>query len=154
MLNGNRFTLGASIFVGLPLCLMLAAGCSKPDDTGGPSGPNSGGKLGGPDGPGGSGGKMGGTGGNMGGSPGGGKMGGGPIAESASGAEIYTAKCGCHGPGGAGGKAPTLTGTSSRSDSDLFKIVHDGKEKMPSFSSQLSDAQIKKVVTQIKSFKP
>ena len=78
---------------------------------------------------------------------------GGPVAENASGAEIYQAKCGCHGPGGAGGRAPVLTGVSGRSDAELYKIVHDGKEKMPAFGSQLSEAQIKKVVTYIKSFK-
>ena len=79
---------------------------------------------------------------------GGGK--GGPVAENATGAEIYQAKCNCHGPEGKGGRAPVLTAVSSRSDSDLTTIIHDGKGKMPAFGTQLSDAQITKVVAYIK----
>ncbi len=89
----------------------------------------------------------------MGGGPGGGGR-GGPVAESASGAEILQAKCGCHGPGGAGGKAPNLTGLSSRSEDDLYKVIHDGKGKMPAFGSQLSGARIKKVAAHLKTLKP
>ena len=59
---------------------------------------------------------------------------------------IMQAKCGCHGPGGSGGRAPSLTGLADRSDADLTKIIHDGKGKMPAFGGQLSDAQIKTVV--------
>jgi len=81
--------------------------------------------------------------------------GGAPLADNASGAEIYQAKCGCHGAEGAGGRAPMLTNLASDSDDSLFKIVHDGKDKkMPSFAGQLKDDQIKKVVAYIKQLKP
>lgn len=91
--------------------------------------------------------------GGMRGGPGGpGGMRGGPVAESASGAEIYQAKCNCHGPEGKGGRAPQLAGTTQSTD-DLYKIVHDGKQKMPAFGSQLSEAQIKKVVDYLKTLK-
>jgi mono/diheme cytochrome c family protein len=78
---------------------------------------------------------------------------GGPVSATATGAEIYQQKCqGCHGSGGAGGRAPVLTASSGKSDDALFKIIHDGKDKMPAFASQLTDDQIKKVVTEIKGF--
>ncbi len=83
----------------------------------------------------------------------GGQRGGGPVAENASGAEIYKAKCGCHGEDGKGKRAPALTGVSGDADSKLTTVIHDGKDKMPAFGSQLSDAQIKKVVAFIKGFK-
>ena len=72
---------------------------------------------------------------------------------NATGAEIYKAKCGCHGPDGKGGRAPVLTGVSGDADSKLIATIHDGKDKMPSFAAQLTDAQIKKVVAYIKGFK-
>lgn len=130
--------LGAGIFVAMPVCMLLIAGCSKTDNTPPPaysppsrdlSGPNG---NGGPGGPGGR---------------------GGPIAANASGKEIYQAKCGCHGADGAGKKAPALTGVSGDADSKLIATIHDGKGKMPAFGSQLSDDQIKKVVAYIKTFK-
>lgn len=140
--RGHRLWI-AGMAVILPVGLFVAAGCSKPEESAPPPGPPAGAPGGGPGGAGGFPDKM-----------GGGKMGGGPLAENATGAEIYQAKCNCHGPGGKTGRAPNLTGTSSRSDDELFKIVHGGKGKMPSFSSQLSDDQIKKVVAEIKGFKP
>jgi hypothetical protein len=147
MRTGYRRLLGAGIFAALPLCLLLAAGCSKPEETSG--GSNTGPAQGPPGGPGGPGG---GPGGRMrGGGPGGP---GGPVAENATGAEIYQAKCNCHGPGGKGGRAPVLTGVSSRADSELFKIIHDGRQKMPAFGTQLSEAQINKVVAYLKELKP
>jgi mono/diheme cytochrome c family protein len=91
-----------------------------------------------------------GPGGMMGGP--GGRMGGAPIAENATGEDIYQAKCGCHGPGGKGGKAPILTGGAGKSEEELAKIIHDGKGKMPAFGSQLSDDQIKKVAATVKGF--
>ncbi len=78
---------------------------------------------------------------------------GGPVAENATGVEIYQAKCNCHGPEGKGGRAPVLTSVASRSDEDLTKIIHDGHDKMPAFSTQLSDAQITKVVAYLKQLK-
>ena len=148
MISKHRFPLAAGLGLALPLCLLSAAGCNKADDTAGgpPGGGTPGGRMGGSGGPNGPGGMRGGPGG-----PGGR---GGTVAENASGPEIYQAKCGCHGPGGAGDKAPVLTGASSRGDGELFKIVHDGKEKMPAFNSQLKDEQIKKVVAYLKTLKP
>jgi len=144
MTKGSRFNLYAGLSVALPLCALLATGCQNPSSppAAPPGGPTSGGPMGGP----------GGSGGGPGGAGGRGR--GGPVAENASGAEIFQAKCGCHGPGGAGGRAPNLTGVSSRSDDELFKIVHDGKGKMPAFGSQLKDDQIKKVVAYLKTLKP
>lgn len=154
MTRGSRFNLYVGLSMALPLCALIATGCSKPEDaSGGPPAGPPGAPMGGP---GGSMGGPGGPGGMRGGGPGGpgGGGGGGPVAENASGAEIFQAKCGCHGPGGAGGKAPNLTKVGSRSNDDLYKIIHDGKEKMPAFGSQLKEAQIKKVVAYLKQLKP
>jgi mono/diheme cytochrome c family protein len=131
----------------LSLALIVAAGCNKGGEGGAPPpGGASGGAMasGGPGGP-----------GRMMGGPGGpgGRMGGGPVAATATGAEIYQAKCRCHGPDGKGGRAPVLTGGAGKSDDELFKIIHDGKGKMPAFASQLSDDQIKKVAAEVKGFK-
>ena len=80
-------------------------------------------------------------------------MGGGaPVAADATGDQIYQAKCGCHGPNGAGGNAPTLAGIHDSAD-EVQKTVHDGKGRMPAFGSQLSDDQIKKVVAYVKGLK-
>jgi len=135
--------LGAGIFVAMPLCMLLIAGCSKTDNTPPPAYSPPSRDLSGPNG-------TGGPGGGPGRGPGGG---GGPVAANASGKEIYQAKCGCHGPEGAGKRAPALTGVSGDEDSKLTAIIHDGKGKMPAFGSQLSDDQIKKVVAHIKTFK-
>lgn len=123
----------------LSLSLMFAAGCNKDANSSGPA------PSGGPPTSAGSGGSGGGP-----GAPGG----GGAVDASATGAEIMQKKCGCHGPGGKGGKAPVLAGTS-KSEDELTKIIHDGKGKgkMPAFASQLTDDQIKKVVAEIKSLK-
>ena len=132
------------IALAMPLCIALAAGCGKPEDTAGtpgatvaPGGPPPGAPPGG--GPG------------MGRGPGGG---GGPIAANASGKDIYQAKCaGCHGAEGKGARGPSLASASGDSDDAITKIIHDGKEKMPAFASQLSDEQIKKLVATVKTFK-
>lgn len=114
--------------------LLLGAGCNKNSDSSetppanAPGGPPGGAMRGGP-------------------------RGGGPIAADASGSEIFAKKCGCHGPDGKSGRAPALTGGAGKSDDELFKIIHDGKDKMPAFASQLTDDQIKKVVAEIKSLK-
>lgn len=78
---------------------------------------------------------------------------GGPVAANATGDEIYQQKCGCHGPGGKGGRAPVLTGGGGKSEDELVKIIHDGKGKMPAFGAQLTDDQIKKVAATVKGFK-
>ncbi len=154
MTRESRFNLHAGLGVALSLTALLAAGCSKPENgaPGSAGGPSSGGPMGGSGGPMGGPGRMGGGPGGPGGPGGGGK--GGPVAENASGAEILQAKCGCHGAGGAGGRAPNLTELHDRSVDDLSKIIHDGKEKMPAFASQLSDAQIKTVAAYVKALKP
>jgi hypothetical protein len=140
----NMTTLRRSIFAAgyaasLPLCLFLATGCNKQDPAPSTSAgvPTSAGMSKPP--------------GGMPGGPGGG--GGQPLAATATGTEIYQAKCGCHGTGGKGGGAPALTASASKTDDALIKIIHDGKGKMPAFASQLSDEQIKKVVATLKEFK-
>lgn len=151
MSNLNR---AGIIAVGAALAILTAAGCSKkeepppvPSDTGkmmGGGGPMMGGR------PGIGGGPMMGGGPGMGGRRRGG--GGGPVAADATGDQIYQQKCGCHGPNGAGGNAPKLAGIHDSED-ELTKTVHDGKGRMPAFGSQLTDDQIKKVVTYIKGIK-
>lgn len=132
------------------LCLVVATGCGQkteqeasPKDGIPPSAmgrpPGMEGRMGG--GPGGQGGMRGG--------PGGGQ----PIAANASGAEIYQAKCGCHGDQGKGKGAPALTASASKPDDMLTGIIKNGKGKMPAFASQLSDEQIQKIVAEIKQFK-
>jgi cytochrome c5 len=139
MLNRRHSLLSAALFIVMPISTLLIAGCApKQEVAPAPSGPQAGGPMGGPGG-----GRRGGGGGG----------GGGPVAENASGSEIYQAKCNCHGADGKGKRAPALTGASSKSDDKLTSIIHDGKGKMPAFGSQLSDAQIKKVVAYIKEFK-
>jgi mono/diheme cytochrome c family protein len=132
MKNRRHSLAGAGLFIAMPLCMLLIAGCSKPETP--PEGPPPGAPMGGPGG-------------------GGQNPRGGPVAANASGAEIYKAKCGCHGPGGKGGRAPVLTGVGGDPDSKLTTTVHDGHNKMPAFATQLTDAQITKVVAYIKGFK-
>ena len=147
---GTKAHLAVGITLVTTLGLFLVAGCNKQADNIPP--PGSAMQGGGPGGPGGMPGGMmgGGPGGRgmMGGGPGGG---GGPVAENATGAEIYQQKCQfCHGQGGKGGRGPALASAAAKSDDDLYKIIHDGRQKMPAFGTQLSEAQIKKVVTAVK----
>lgn len=131
MQTGRKALLSAGLFIVMPLGMLAFVGCNKQEEAPPPpQGPTPGMSRGG-------------------GAP----RGSGPVAADASGEEIYQAKCGCHGPGGKGGRAPVLTGVSSESDSKLTTTIHDGKGKMPAFGSQLSEAQIKKVVATIKGFK-
>ncbi len=145
MTRGTRSIIAGGGVTVLSLCLLLSAGCNKAPETSDTPPTSAGGPGGSP--------------GGMGRGPGGpgrggrGPGGGGPIAANASGEEIYQKKCGCHGPEGKGGKAPVLTGGAGKSEDELFKIIHDGKDKMPSFSAQLSDDQIKKVAAAVKQFK-
>ena len=81
------------------------------------------------------------------------------MAESA--ADLYKAKCVmCHGATGLGdapaGKA--LKAASFKdpaivkaSDADLVAAVKNGKGKMPPYNGKLTDAQIKSVITYIRS---
>ncbi len=74
-----------------------------------------------------------------------------------SGADTYKAKCQmCH---GADGLAATPTGKMlkveplnspeliKKSDADLIAVTKAGKGKMPGYASKLSDAEIKEVIT-------
>jgi mono/diheme cytochrome c family protein len=79
-----------------------------------------------------------------------------PGASSApiSGAQIFSTYCaGCHGVSRQGGIGPALTAAalSSRSSAQLVTTITSGKGNMPSFSSQLSSAQISAVADYIKS---
>lgn len=80
-----------------------------------------------------------------------------------TGASLFKAKCAmCHGPDGKGdtamGKKLGLKDLGSAevqkmSDSDLEKIVTDGKDKMPSYKGKLTDAQIDSLVKYIRTLK-
>ena len=127
-----RSMTAATLMVPFSLCVLFSTGCSKSEEPTAPS-ETSGSRAG-----------------NL-----GGRNSGGPpraLAAGASGTEIMQAKCGCHGPGGKGGKAPVLVGNAGSED-NLYKIIHDGKGKMPAFSTQLSEAQIKTVVTTVRQLK-
>ncbi len=72
------------------------------------------------------------------------------------GKKIYAQKCaGCHGAEGKGNPKmaetlkvaiPDLTKASAKSDSELAKIISDGKRPMPSFSKGLSKEELSAVV--------
>ncbi len=83
-----------------------------------------------------------------------------PAFAQGSGADTYKAQCAlCHGEDGlaatpvgkafkaASFKNPTVVKTP---DAALMAIVKSGKDKMPSFSAKLTDAQIKDVVDYIR----
>jgi mono/diheme cytochrome c family protein len=146
---------------GLSLFLLLLAGCdnAKPPENvaSGPQGSSAGRTTSGPSGPGsgpGAGGPA-----NAGGAAQSGKPGGPPgpkgaqLAANATGAEIIQKKCGCHGPDGKSGQAPSLAGGGGDSDAELFKVIHDGEGKMPAFKDQLTDDQIKLVIAHMKTIK-
>lgn len=152
MVLDRRVAFGTAFLAALPLCaLMLAVGCSKSQDTAG--GAPTAGPSASPGGPGGM------PGGMRGGGPGGpgGRMGGrfGPVAATATGAEIYQQKCqGCHGAQGQGARGPSLAQAAGRPQADLVKIIRDGHNRMPAFASQLTPAQITKVAGYVKQLKP
>lgn len=85
----------------------------------------------------------------------------GPSRAQSNGEKVYKAKCaGCHGPDGAGataaGKAMKARDFCSddvkkESDADWSDIISKGKNKMPSFTGKISDADIKDVVAYIRS---
>ena len=80
---------------------------------------------------------------------------GGPVPATASASEIYQQKCQfCHGAQGQGARGPALTGVGSRSNAELRRIIHDGRQQMPAFSNQLTDAQIDAVVAYVKQLSP
>src|SRR3954469_21821556 len=78
-------------------------------------------------------------------------------------AVIYKAKCAmCHGPDGMGqtptGKTMKVRDLSSadvqkQSDTELAKIISDGKGKMPAYKGKLTPADITALVEHIRKFK-
>ena len=83
-----------------------------------------------------------------------------PAFSQSGGADIYKAKClMCHGADGLGttpaGKALKATSFKDAaavkaSDADLIAIVANGKNKMVAYKGKLTDAQIKAVVTYLR----
>ena len=79
------------------------------------------------------------------------------------GAATFQDQCvGCHGPDGRAqtdmGKTMhaadlTSSGVQKQSDSQLSKVIKNGKGKMPSFDGKLSDDEIGEVVTYVKSLR-
>ena len=78
-----------------------------------------------------------------------------PVAANATGPEIYKGKCaGCHGAEGRGGAGgPGIVQAAKDSEGEITGVIRNGKGRMPAFASQLSAAQIKKLVTVVKNFK-
>ena len=83
-----------------------------------------------------------------------------PAFAQSAGADTYKAKCAmCHGPDGTAAtpvakamkvvsfKDPTMV---KAPDSEFTTAIKDGKGKMKGYGSQLSDAQIKEVVSYIR----
>ncbi len=83
-----------------------------------------------------------------------------PAFAQSAGADTYKAKCAmCHGPDGTAAtpmgkmmkipsfKDPTVV---KQSDTALIATTKDGKGKMPAYNGKLSDAQIKEVVSYIR----
>lgn len=77
-----------------------------------------------------------------------------------TGAENYKAKCAmCHaadgsasGPAGKSLKVPAFS-ASKLTEAEMITETKAGKGKMPAFAGKLTDAQIKDVVTYVKSLK-
>jgi len=83
-----------------------------------------------------------------------------PAFAQGAGADTYKAKCAmCHGPDGTAAtpvakamkvvsfKDPTMV---KASDAEFTAAIKDGKGKMKGYAGQLSDAQIKEVVSYIR----
>ena len=83
-----------------------------------------------------------------------------PAFAQSAGADTYKAKCAmCHGPDGT---ASTPTGKAMKvpsfkeaaavkeSDADLIATTKNGKGKMPAYAGKLTDAQIREVVSFIR----
>ena len=81
-------------------------------------------------------------------------------AAKSPGASIFRTKCVlCHGADGSGktplGKQLQAADLRSKdvqklSNAELHKIIHDGQANMPSFSDQLSDAEIDQAIAHIR----
>lgn len=84
-------------------------------------------------------------------------------AHAQSGAAVYKSKCAmCHGADGKGdspiGKSMKLRDLGSpevqkQTDAELIAVTTDGKGKMPAYKGKLTEAQIKEVVSYIRTFK-
>lgn len=79
-----------------------------------------------------------------------------PAADVELGKKIYAQKCAaCHGPDGKGNakmaetlkvKIPELAGSAAKTDSELLKIISEGKKPMPSFGKSLKKDELDAVV--------
>jgi len=84
-------------------------------------------------------------------------------AAAQSGADLYKSKCqGCHGPGGnpSEGMAKSMgmkplgsADVQGMSDADLTNAITNGKGKMKGFKGTLTDAQIKDLVSYVRTLK-
>ena len=84
-------------------------------------------------------------------------------AHAQSGAALFKAKCApCHGPDGKGatsmGKVLKVRDLSSaevqkQSDAALTEMIENGKGKMPAYKAKLSSADIKELVSYIRTLK-
>jgi mono/diheme cytochrome c family protein len=84
-------------------------------------------------------------------------------AHAQNGAALYKSKCAmCHGADGKGetpvGKSMKLRDLGSadvqkQSDAELIAITTNGKNKMPAYKGKLTDAQIKDIVSFIRTLK-
>jgi cytochrome c6 len=80
------------------------------------------------------------------------------VAAAQSAADNYKAKCAmCHGADGSkstmGAKPLNGPDVQKMSDADLTEAITNGKGKMPAYKGKLSDAQIKDLVSYIKTLK-
>ena len=85
-----------------------------------------------------------------------------PVAFAADGAATYKAKCAtCHGADGKGqspmGKKMNLRDLGSpevqkQTDQELHDWTANGKGKMPAYKDKLTDAEIKALVAQMRTF--
>jgi cytochrome c6 len=83
-----------------------------------------------------------------------------PAFAQSAGADTYKSKCAmCHGPDGTAAvpmgkmyKIPSFKDPAvvKSSDAELAAITKDGKGKMPAYTGKLTDAQIKEVVSYIR----
>ncbi|HLJ75792.1 MAG TPA: cytochrome c [Acidobacteriaceae bacterium] len=83
-----------------------------------------------------------------------------PVFAQSAGADTYKSKCAmCHGPDGTAAtpmgkmmKIPSFKDPAvvQQSDAALIAVTKDGKGKMPAYNGKLTDAQIKDVVSFIR----
>ena len=81
-----------------------------------------------------------------------------PIAAAQAGADTYKAKCAmCHGADGSkstmGAKPLNGADVQGMSDAQLTDAIANGQGKMPAYKGKLTDAQIKDLVSYIRTMK-